>query len=391
MIVVRRGIPWVLSWILGMAVAPAALAADADPHELYQVASERLLNGDLKAAEVAAARLGDLVARHPEWDPDGVFAEELLPSMAARLRRLRLAARELEEFTDRALKDIRPPEMVEDPDAVRAYTDWATSAIDRLRRERDGLIAAGLPVPEDQAVLARTESYARSEQLLETDILRRMTDAFQKEVETLMPEGRRWQTMHDRLEQIKKGMMESVLDRDRLRRQLEILQARTKAYQGALIGLVLEGSGPVSDDGAPPAGELGSVFSDHLDHELQRVRSGASLSRAEYIARQESLERYRLYNRVLTGAGLIDDQAERIQALAAAVAETPLEGRSGVAAPGPGRAYGPLLAFLAAAVVGLGWMVTRRRRLAEARARTQRSDPGRVTEFPQGKDGTNAA
>lgn len=391
MIAVRRGVPWVISWILGLAVAPAVLAANADPHELYQVASDRLLNGNLEAAEVAAARLRHLVTRHPAWDPDGVFAEELLPSMSARLRRLRLAASELEEFTDRALKEIRPPEMAEEPDAVRAYTDWATSAIERLRRERDGLIAAGLPIPEDQAVLARTESYAKSEQLLETDILRRMTDAFQKEVETLEPEGRRWQTMHDRLEQIKKGMMESVLDRDRLRRQLEILRARTMTYQGALIGLVLEGSGPVPDEGAPQAGELGSIFSGRLDGELQKVRSGPSQSREEYVARQERLERYRLYNRVLTEAGLIDDQGERIQALSAAVAEAPLEGSSGVTAPGPGRAYGPLLALLAAAAVGFVWMVTRRRRLAEARARTQRTGPGRVTEFPQDKDGTNAA
>src|SRR6266850_7358129 len=316
-------------------------------------------SGKLKAAAAGAARLREFVTRHPEWDPDGVFAKELLPSMESRLRRLQLTARELEQFTDQVLSDTKPPRIAADQNAARVFGDWATSTIDRLRRERDGLIAAGLPSPEDQAILLRTESYAKSQHLLEDDILRLVNEAVTHQVATLMPEDQRMETVHDRLDQIKKGMMESVVERDRLRRQMEAMQAKSNAYESALLALIFDGSSPLPTGQAAGA-DLRSVFSGLLDHELEKLRSRKSQTHEERLARQESLERYRRCNRILTQAGVSEDQGPRIGALAEIVENTPVSGPKSGLTSISGGVVGSLLGFLGAAAVGLAWAARRR-------------------------------
>jgi len=386
----HKCVPLALLWILGAAVSSGDLAADLDPDQIYQNTCKQLQSGDLKAAGAGANRLRDLITRHPAWDPDGVYKLELLPSVEAQILRLEKTAQELGNFTDRALKNTPPPEISVGQDPVRAYGDWATSTIDRLRHERDRLIAAMLPASADQAILAKTESYARSQHLLETDILRRMNEAVEKEVEILMPEDRRWQTMHGRLDQIKKGMMESVLDRDRLQRQLEDLQTRTKAYEGALIGLVLEASGSTSGVEAPRAGDPGSLFSSRLYRELEALRSESSQTRAEYLTRQGSLEQYRRFNRVLTAAGLLDDQSEQIRALEKVVEAIPVDGRRLALASPSDWFNGSLLGLLVAAVISLAWVLMRRLQ-PPTWARTGPSASDRTAGIPQCKDDTDVA
>jgi len=392
MIAVRSSIPWVVFCILGTAFAASALAADPDPHEIYQLTGEQMRSGNLKAAAASATRLRDFITRHPEWDPDGVFAQDLLPSMESRLRRLQLTARELEQFTDRALSETKPPRIAEDQNAARVFGDWATSTIDRLRRERDGLILTALPSPEDQAVLLRTESYAKSQHLLEDDILRLINEAIKHEVKILLSEDQRLETVHTRLDQIKKGMVESVIERDRLQRQMEDLQAKSMAYEGALIGLIFDGSGPVPARGAAAGADLGSVFAGLLDRELQALRSQPSQTRDEYFARRKSVERYRRCNRVLTQAGVIEDQTQRIVTLAEVVESTPTKGAARALAWISGWVGGLVTGFLTAAAAGFGWAAARRRRQrAEAPKRSGTTTSRGLTEFPHGQDGTNAA
>ena len=392
MIAARRRASGVVIWILGAILASIALAADPDPHDIYQLTGEQIRSGKLKAAAAGATRLREFITRHPEWDPDGIFARELLPSMESRIGRLQHTARELEQFTDRALSDTKPPRITEDQNAARVFGDWATSTIDRLRRERDGLITAGLPSPEDQAILLRTESYARSQHLLEDDILRLVNEAVTHEVQVLLPEDRRMETVHDRLDQIKKGMMESVVERDRLRRQVESLQARLNAYEGALIGLIFDGSGPLPKANTAAGADLRSVFAALLDHEIETLTAKKSQTHEEYLTRRESLDRYRRCNRVLTQAGVIEDQGQRIEALAEVVERTPLKGPAWRFTSISGGVLGTLLGFLGTAAVGFGWAAARRRRRNEASpARSEATVPRRVTEFPRGRDGTNAA
>src|SRR5262245_53741990 len=145
--------------LVGMTCLTAAPQVEADPHELYERAREYLADGELRAAGSTVSRLRALIAKRPDWDPEGVFANELLPPLLAKLDRIQGIARKLDDFTVQALQDLQPPDIKNDISTVRDYTEWATSVIQRLRGERDQIIAAELGDPEERAFLTHTESY----------------------------------------------------------------------------------------------------------------------------------------------------------------------------------------------------------------------------------------
>jgi hypothetical protein len=346
----------IAAWVLGSVLSAGAGAGEPDPHSIYHIIHQDLQRGDLESAAGNAAKLRELITRHPEWDPDRVFAKELLPPLAARLDQLRRAAAELDTFTRRALEAEIPPPIGDDLDPTRAYGDWAVATIDKLRAERDALIGSALPAADDRALLARTESYGRSQQLLDTEILRRMRQAVEKEIER-RPQDRRLQTMHDRLDQIKKGVIASAVERDRVGAEMKGLRDKLKAYEDALLGLLLEGGAPASSPASADSGGIAPFFGELLDREIERTRSQAPRNRQESVDRRKNLERYRLFNRVLADAGLIDDQTERLDRLAAAI-ETPA-GRKWSSASFSAR---PVAGFLVAAAIALTWMIARHRR-----------------------------
>src|SRR5690242_9851627 len=98
----------VLAGVLILASVCAAPAApvEADPHELYERAREFLADGELRAAGSALTRLRTMIEKRPDWDPEGVFAKELLPPIQARLARLQTVAHRLDDFTVQALQDL---------------------------------------------------------------------------------------------------------------------------------------------------------------------------------------------------------------------------------------------------------------------------------------------
>jgi hypothetical protein len=206
--------------VLGTTVLRGA-PVEADPHDLYTSALNDLTKGDLQAADAALARLRAIIKASPQWDPEGVFARELLPPLSARLKRLQGAARKLDAFNARARQELRPPDPVKDTSTVRNYTDWATSVIQRLRAERDAIISADLADPEDRAILMRTESYARTQRFLETDGLRRMADAAGDDILGLLAGDPNQESILLRFRQLKLELMQAVADRDRLSEELD--------------------------------------------------------------------------------------------------------------------------------------------------------------------------
>jgi hypothetical protein len=380
-IAIRRAAACAVPWILGGVLSVGAGAAGPDPHQIYQITRQDLQRGDLEGAARNARKLRELITLHPEWDPDRVFARELLPPLAERLDHLRRAAAELEKFTRRALEAETPPSIAEDLDPARAYGDWAASTIDRLRAERDTLIRDALPAAEDQALLTRTESYAHSQALLDAEILRRMRQAAEKEVERI-PEKRRLQTMHDRLDQIKKGVIASAVERDRIGAEMKDLRAKVKAHESALIHLLADDAAPASSPTTADA-DIASFFGDQLDREIEAIRSQATRSHQESADLRKRLERYRLYNRVLTDAGLSVDQTERLDRLAEAM-ESPAPRKWSSAS----LSARPVLAFLVAAAIAFAWMIARHRG-RRGKTLLRKSSAG-FHSAGRDKDGTNA-
>ncbi|HET6278788.1 MAG TPA: hypothetical protein VFG08_08395 [Candidatus Polarisedimenticolia bacterium] len=235
-------------------LAATCLRADeqleADPHELLESAQERLSAGDLRGCAGEIGRLRALISRSPQWDPEGAFSNHLMPPVAAALARLQAAAGALDEFERRALRDLQPPDPGPDMDTVGDYSRWATSAIEGLRAERDGIIQAALSDPGERAILTRTESYARTERLLEIDVLMKMADTAGDEVVGLLSGDPDIESILVRFRQIKQKLILVAAERDNLQRQLGESEERSRTLREALAAT---GLGPDRSEsiGAP--------------------------------------------------------------------------------------------------------------------------------------------
>ena len=207
--------------VLLLAVSAArAGQVQADPSELYERARGELKQGDLEAASSNASAMRALIARDPRWDPDGVYAHKLLPPLLARLDRVKEVARNLDAFSARAGKGLKAPKTAADFPTVQQYTQWATSVIQRLRRQRDGIVDAGAQDAEDRACIARTASYAATERLLQTDLLQKASDAAGDEILGLLSGDPRLETVLLRFRQLKLDLVRTMGERDALRAKL---------------------------------------------------------------------------------------------------------------------------------------------------------------------------
>jgi hypothetical protein len=293
---------------------------EADPHELYERARTRLEAGQLDEAAALLQKLHALIAARPEWDPDGTFARDLAPPLQARLLRLQDAAAALDAFCDRALKDVRPPDFKQDLSTVKDYTHWATAEVARLRSERDALVAQHLPNPEDAVLFTRTESYARSERLLEVDLLAKMSDAAGDDVLGLLSGDPRLESVLTRFRQLKRDLIEASGERDRLQARLQESETRDRALVGVLDALLGDGAGTPSEP-VNVGARLARAVLARRDALLHRKR----LSDAERALFDADLARYRLANRLIVAAGLGSDQRVAVAKLERALAALPHE------------------------------------------------------------------
>ena len=370
----------------------AAAPIEADPHELYEAARDHLRNGELEPAERDLSRLRGLIAHGSQWDPDGVFANQLLPPLLSRLRRMQAVTHELDAFSDRALEDLKPPEITDDVATLRRYTDWATAVIQRLRGERDHIVEAGLSDPEEQAALTRTASYARTEQLLETEVLRSTAKVAGNGAFGLLSGDARVDPLLVRFGQLKRDLMQIMVERDQLEKQLKKSRDGDEAHLRALAALVTEGAQPESPTGNSQSIAVSDRFGQFLDHQLSTARLQTSQTSEELEARRATLGRYRRYNEVLTQTGLGTDQSRRIQALTRAVEDAQVNDGLLVKSSAARWVYGLLASALALIAVFSSWLaVVRGRRLSSERRMSDPSRPVLGAKLPRRDVGGNAA
>jgi len=356
--------------VLGVTCVRGASQVEADPHELYERARGCLADGELRAAGSAISRLRTLIEKRPDWDPEGVFAKELLPPLQARLSRLQAVAHKLDDFTVKALQDLQPPDIKKDISTVRDYTEWATSVIQRLRAERDQLIGAELADSEERAFLTHTESYERTERLLEIDVLKRMADTAGDDILGLLAGDPELESVLVRFRQLKRDLMQIVAERDQLDADVKKSHEHNEAVLGVLAAVVTDDA----SSKAPTAGKrpvnVADLYPRFLDGEMETLRRRSYATASEREVLRANLERYHRYNEVLHAAGLAQDQKARIEALAKAVDDLPAQERI----LGPFSAAGPaslvLMGALVVATGVLGWVAAERgRRLASLERR----------------------
>src|SRR5881296_302559 len=238
--IVRRTAVVAGALLLGVTCVRGASQVEADPHELYERARGYLADGELRGAGLVLSRLRTLIAKGPEWDPEGVFAKELLPPLQSRLNRLQAVAHKLDDFTVKALQDLQPPDIKKDISTVRDYTEWATSVIQRLRAERDQLIGAELADSEERAFLTHTESYERTERLLEIDVLKRMADTAGDDILGLLAGDPELESVLVRFRQLKRDLMQIMAERDQLDADVKKSHEHSEAVLGVLAAVVTD-------------------------------------------------------------------------------------------------------------------------------------------------------
>ena len=363
--IVRRTAVLTGALLLGVTCLRGASQVEADPHELCERAREYLADGELRAAGSALSRLRTLIAKRPDWDPEGVFTNELLPPLQARLNRLQHVARKLDDFTVEALQDLQPPDIKKDISTVRDYTEWATSVIERLRGERDQIIGAELADAEERAFLTHTESYERTERLLEVDVLKRMADTAGDDILGLLAGDPELESVLTRFRQLKRDLMQIVAERDQLETDVKKSHDHNEAVLGVLAAVVTDDSSLKAHEGGRRPVNVAELFARFLDGEMAALRRRSYATPSELDVLRANLDRYRRYNEVLHAAGLGQDQKGKIQGLSKAVDELPVDGRSFTALSAAGPASLVLIGALALATGVLGWLaVERGRRLA---------------------------
>src|SRR5262245_15526153 len=351
-------------------LAAAALAArprqQADPHELYDQAVQQFEQGRLEDSVASAARLRDLVTSKPRWDPEGAFRRDLLPPLEARQKRLQGAARALDQFHDRTLEELHPPDLSSEISTVKDYTHWATTVVQRLRTERDALVQRVVTDPADAAILARTESWARTEKLLEVEVLKAMAEKAGDDVLGLLSGDAQLESVLTRFRQLKKDLIETMAERDQLQSRLDEAEKRRQATAAAIATVVLEAEGAKKEKRDEAAG-VQARFARLLKSEKEALAKRGPITPAEKTVLTERLERLRLANKVLTAAGIIRDQRRAVEEAAGALAALPVKSTRPAPTPGSFGWAAWILAALLGATAGFGaQIVLRDRRLASA-------------------------
>src|SRR5437867_1460605 len=363
--IVRRTAVLTGALLLGVTCLRAASQVEADPHELCERAREYLADGEMRAAGSAISKLRTLIAKRPDWDPEGVFANELLPPLQARLNRLQGVARKLDDFTVKALQDLQPPDLKKDISTVRDYTEWATSVIQRLRAEREQIIGAELTDSEERAFLTHTESYERTERLLEIDVLKRMADTAGDDILGLLAGDPELESVLVRFRQLKRDLMQIVAERDQLEADAKKSREHNEAVLSVLAAVVTDDATLKARPGARRPVSVADLFARCLDGEMEALQRRSYATSSELDVLHANLDRYRRYNEELRAAGLGPDQKGKIEALAKAVDDLPVEdgGLTTLRAAGPASLM--LVGALVLATGALGWIAIQRgRRLA---------------------------
>lgn len=348
--------------LLAATLLHGAPQVEADPHDLYDRARAHVSEGELKEAAATITRLRALIESRPGWDPEGVFAKRLLPPLQSRLNRLLNATQRLDEYSERSLRELRPPTLEKDLSTVRDYTGWATSIIQRLREERDAVVAAALRDPEEVAILARTESWRRSERVLQVDVLERLSESAGDDVLGLLGGDADLESVLVRFKQLKRQLMQVASERDQLRQDAAVYRERTEEVLEALLEVVTDGARVGKGSPGRPAAGVADRFRLFLDDERQALALRTSLRWWEREALLANVNRYRRYNAVLRAAGLGQDEGARIDALSRMVADLPVSEGADRTAPGADRALLLIACGLALATLILGGLVLARRK-----------------------------
>lgn len=300
---------------LGATVPAWPTPGEPDPYQLAGSARRHLARGELESTDASLRELNDLISAIPEWDPDLYFSDQVLPQLGKRLSDIREVLNHLDLMVAGRVQDLDPPSAAAGLETMDLIAHWARSAIHRIQAEVDRTIAEELERAEDRAVLFRTREYAEIHELLDGEIMARLTEAAKEEVTRLLAEDERTNAIRTRLDVVKRSTIDLAIEQEKLREQVKSYQNRENLHLEAMASLIQEGTAPPSDLEEFPSDPIGNVFSDLLDRSIEAIAAESPSTEEEISSWRANVARYRHYNRILSGVELASDQGNKIDAL----------------------------------------------------------------------------
>src|SRR5437867_3195513 len=123
---------------------------------------------------------------------------------------------------------------------LRAASQVEADPHELCERAREYLADGELADAEERAFLTHTESYERTERLLEVDVLKRMADTAGDDILGLLAGDPELESVLTRFRQLKRDLMQIVAERDQLETDVKKSHDHNEAHLGALAAVVTD-------------------------------------------------------------------------------------------------------------------------------------------------------
>jgi hypothetical protein len=327
----------------------ASLVLAQDVQELYDAAKGALLNGDYSTALVKISDAKAQIAMDPNLDPNGAFADKLLPRLENAANALASVTNALEALYNSTQTELMFPDLAPSVEAVNQYTQQAKSASEQLLAKRDSILSSYELEPEFNNALRNTPAFKQIEQLASAGIVDKLSEKFNKIAfvltDSIKSINSRYQTLASNLEKMKKSAAASQAERKKLEGQLAALSQERTNYMNA-ISEILAGEAVTENEQTRMIlldQNLDTVFGNAIETEIKRVQAISEADSAGYRELLKNYERIKQYNQVFAKNNVTGDQSARIARYEAAIKNVK------VVQPG-GRNY---LLYLGIAVAGI--------------------------------------
>lgn len=307
---------------LQVTVPPTEAATKPDPQSLLIEARQVLQRGDIARARSAVAAIREMLESDARWDPDGSFAEQLLPDLDARIARMRTAIEELEALPGRLRGRNATPASAADPadpesdlERGKLRSSWVLDELDR--------IVSTIPAGPERGALLQSDSYALAADLVGREVLPEMTDAVRTRFGVLGRGDERVRALKTRMGSLKRRVIDGSVERERLEQQLTATRENQDAYRQVLIEFIGDDPETAKQLASRGLQGIGVALARRIRDVWIEVRKLERQAPSNQVLLLREIECLRLAN-VASVADGSRDLGARIDALAVAVENLPV-------------------------------------------------------------------
>ncbi len=314
--------------LVGLQATTIEAVTEPDPQSLWLEARQALQRGDVERARSAVATIRETLRSDADWDPDGSFAERLLPDLDGRIVRMQTAIEELAALPGSVKEVSAATETADDPadpeidlERARLRSNWLLDELDR--------IASTMPQGPERGALVQSEHYTRAADLVARDVLPEVADAVRTRFGELERGDERLRAVKARMDSLKREVIDGSVEREGLEEQLAAAREDQDAYRQVLIEFIGDDPEIAKEPASQGLQGIGLALARRIREVWIEVRSLERQTPAGQALLFREVECLRLAN-VASVADGSRDLGARIDALVVAVEGLPVTEAGGI-------------------------------------------------------------